>query len=153
MRTVRLGEKFDAVLIHDAISYMLTEDDLSRAFATARAHLGPGGILITGPDWMRGVSELPNISSKLGGAGELSYAEFVYDPDPSDTRVELVFTFFIPQPDGSVKVEVDRHQHGIFPLDTWLRLMRKAGFEAGTRALPLEEGAGTGYLVTGVVVR
>jgi SAM-dependent methyltransferase len=152
MRNVRLGEKFDAVLIHDAISYMLTEDDLFRAFATARAHLDPGGILIAGPDWMRGISEIPNISSKLGKAGELSYAEFVYDPDPSDTQIELVFTFFLPQPDGPVKVEVDRHQHGIFPLDTWLRLMRKGGFEAGTRALPVEEGAGTGYLITGVAV-
>ena len=27
---------FDAVLIHDAVSYMLTEDDLQAAFATAR---------------------------------------------------------------------------------------------------------------------
>ena len=152
MRTTRLGETFDAVLIHDAISYMLTEDDLLRAFQTARAHLTPGGILIAGPDWIRGASELPNISSKRGESGELSYAEYVYDPDPTDTQIELVFTFFLPQPDGSVKVEVDRHQHGIFPLETWLRLMRRAGFEAGTRAMPLEEGAGTGYLVTGVVV-
>ena len=39
MRTVRLGRTFDAVLIHDAVSYMLTEDDLRATFATARAHL------------------------------------------------------------------------------------------------------------------
>lgn len=35
---------FDAVLAHDAISYMLTEDDLRAVFATARAHLRPGGL-------------------------------------------------------------------------------------------------------------
>jgi len=38
MRTFRLpGRAFDAVLIHDAVSYMLTEDDLRAAFAPARA--------------------------------------------------------------------------------------------------------------------
>ena len=45
MRTVRLGETFDAVLVHDAISYMTTEADLLAVFATARAHLRPGGLL------------------------------------------------------------------------------------------------------------
>ena len=38
MRTVRLGRTFDAVFIHDAIMYMITEDDLAAALATAHAH-------------------------------------------------------------------------------------------------------------------
>ena len=46
MRTVRLGETFVAVLIHDAISYMTTEADLMAVFGTARAHLRPDGLLI-----------------------------------------------------------------------------------------------------------
>ena len=50
MRTVRLGETFDAVLVHDAISYMTTEADLLAIFATARAHLRPGDLLIAAPD-------------------------------------------------------------------------------------------------------
>ena len=50
MRTVRLGETFDAVLVHDAISYMTTEADLLAVFLTARAHLRPGGLLIAAPD-------------------------------------------------------------------------------------------------------
>ena len=33
MRSVRLGRRFQAVLIHDAISYMLTEEDLSATFS------------------------------------------------------------------------------------------------------------------------
>ena len=49
MRTVRLGRVFQAVLIHDAIQYMLTEADLRAAFATARAHLAPGGVIIAAP--------------------------------------------------------------------------------------------------------
>ena len=152
MRDFRIDEKFDAVIIHDAISYMLTEEDLAAAFATARAHLESGGVFITGPDWIRGISDIPNISSKLGEPGELSYTEYVHDPDPSDTQIELIFSFYIPQPDGSVRTEEDRHRHGLFPLDTWLRLMRGAGFEAGTRSLHLDDDAGPGYLVTGVAI-
>ena len=51
MRTVRLGETFDAVLVHDAIAYMTTEADLRAVFATARAHLRPDGLLIVAPDY------------------------------------------------------------------------------------------------------
>ena len=36
MRTVRLGRTFDAVFVHDAVAYMLTEDDL-RAAMTRRS--------------------------------------------------------------------------------------------------------------------
>ena len=46
MRSVRLGETFDAVLIEDAINYMTTEDELREVFATARAHLRAGVLLI-----------------------------------------------------------------------------------------------------------
>ena len=35
MRTLRLGRTFDVVFIHDAISYLTTEDDLRAAIETA----------------------------------------------------------------------------------------------------------------------
>src|SRR5512145_2793940 len=34
MRTLRLGRTFDAVFIHDAVMYMITEDDLRAAIET-----------------------------------------------------------------------------------------------------------------------
>jgi len=47
IRAVRLGETFDVVIsLFHVFSYMSTNDDLAAAFATARAHLRPGGILI-----------------------------------------------------------------------------------------------------------
>lgn len=44
---MRLGASFDAVIVADAIDYMLTEPDLAAAFATAHAHLRPGGVFCT----------------------------------------------------------------------------------------------------------
>ena len=53
MRTLRLGRTFDSVLIHDAICYMTTEDDLRAAMATAFEHLRLGGVAVFQPDEVR----------------------------------------------------------------------------------------------------
>src|SRR5687768_13232951 len=50
MRTVRLGRTFDTVLVHDAVMYMLTEEDLRAAIRTAFVHLRPGGAAVFAPD-------------------------------------------------------------------------------------------------------
>ena len=49
MRYVRLGKIFDVVLIHDAASYILTEEDLQNTFATAAVHLRLGGVFMVAP--------------------------------------------------------------------------------------------------------
>ena len=152
MRTLRLDRKFDAVFVLDAVSYMVSEADLRQTFETARAHLEPGGVFIAGPDWLEGITAIPNLSCKLGKDGELSYAEYVHDPDPDDTEIELIFNYFIPQEDGSVAVEEDRHRHGLFPLETWLLTMRDAGFESGTRRYPADITGGSGYYITGIAI-
>jgi SAM-dependent methyltransferase len=43
MRSVRLDRTFDAVFVHDALAYILTEADLQAVFETAAAHCRPGG--------------------------------------------------------------------------------------------------------------
>src|SRR6266571_1133387 len=47
MRSVRLGRRFDAVLIADSVAYMQTEKELRAAFRTAWVHLAPGGVFVT----------------------------------------------------------------------------------------------------------
>lgn len=47
VRTVRLAERFDAVIsLFHVMSYQTGNDDLMAAFATANAHLKPGGVFI-----------------------------------------------------------------------------------------------------------
>ena len=47
IRTVRVNQKFDAVIsLFHVFSYQTTNQDLKAAFATAKAHLNPGGLLI-----------------------------------------------------------------------------------------------------------
>ena len=155
MRTFRLpGRTFDAVLIHDAICYMLTEDDLRAAFATARAHLRPEGLLLVAPDLVRDTfTPGMKLSWRTQRDGvEIATEEIVSDNDPSDTVVESHFTYTINER-GSLRVEHDVHVTGLFPIAAWLSLMEEAGFR--TERIPLPgDGDGCGEnLFRGVLTR
>ena len=90
MRTVRLGETFDAVLVHDAISYMTSEADRLSVLEMARAHLRPGGLLIVAPDYYTETFETPHIDYETNhyAETELTYAEYSADLDSDDTTIE-----------------------------------------------------------------
>ena len=132
MRTLRLGRHFDAVLIHDAIGYMLTEDDLSAAFETAASHLKPGGAVIVMPDV---VAEKFEEETNHGGSNHedgrgMRYLEWQYAAKDSDaTHYEVHYSFMLRSSDGSVEVVHDHHQIGLFPTDTWVALLERAGFD------------------------
>jgi SAM-dependent methyltransferase len=134
MRSVRLGKKFKAVLIHDAISYLLTEDDLRATFKTAATHLDPGGILVVAPDHFRETFRNRKVSSSThtDGSITLTFIEYDCDPHPNDTTVESIMFYLIHQND-EVHIEVDRHITGLFPIQTWLDLMKNAGFTSEKR--------------------
>ena len=132
MRTVRLGRKFRAVLIHDAIDYMVTEDDLLRTFETAALHLDPGGVIVAAPDFVAETFQDGTVEHCQGRRGDLevTYVEYVYDAGRTDNRYEALMFFIIRRSGGAPLVEQDRHVHGLFPLETWLRLLGEAGFDA-----------------------
>jgi len=136
MRTVRLGREFDAVFVHDAIMYMTTGDDLRAAMRTAWEHLRPGGVAVFAPDCVR---EFFKPETRHGGHDEggrsLRYIELTHDPNPNDTTFVADYAYLLKEADGSVRVEHDRHICGIFPRDTWLRLLRETGFDPEIRTL------------------
>jgi len=145
MRTVRLSQTFDAVLIHDAIGHMLTEADLRATFATAKAHLSPGGLLLIAPDWVKEEFEGPQLFywTRSGSRGnkELSVTiqEYLHDPDPKDSQIESIYSYLI-QSEGSVRIERDVHVNGLFPVSTWMGLLDEAGFNAERVYLRGNEG-------------
>lgn len=132
MRSARLGRRFDAVFIHDAIDYMTTEADLRRALTTAFIHCAPGGVALFVPDAVR---ETFQPTTEHGGhdAGDdgdnraLRYLLWRFDPDPTDTTYTTEFVFLLREGEN-VRVEQDRHTCGLFARDEWLRLLRAVGF-------------------------
>jgi SAM-dependent methyltransferase len=131
MRDVRLGRRFDRVLIHDAICYMTTEADLRRALETAFEHCRPGGAAVFAPDHVR---ETFQQSSDHGGGDAstrgMRYLEWTWDPDPDDSTYTVDYAYLLRDADGTVRVEHDRHVEGLFARATWLRLLADVGLEA-----------------------
>ncbi len=148
MRTVRLDRKFKAVLAHDAISYMLTEEDLQAAFATARAHLDPGGVFITVPDWFRETFRETTASHRTLHQGdmELTFIKYVCDPDPTDSTIETRFFFLINQ-GGHVRMEHDRHVTGLYSIVDWQDWLADAGFDVEALEYPVYDDEGPGWLL------
>ena len=132
MRALRLGRQFDAVLAHDAVTYMTTEPDLRAAIETAFVHLRPGGVVVLVPDF---TAETFRPETTHGGhdgsdGRSLRYLEWASDPDPTDTTVVIDYAYLLRESDGSVRVLDDRHVEGIFPRATWLSLLADVGFQA-----------------------
>ncbi len=152
MRTVRLNRTFDAVFIHDAVSYMCTEADLCAAIRTALVHCRPGGVALLAPDHVR-ESFRPGTThgGHDRGARGLRYLEWTWDPDPLDNTYVCDFAYLLRDENGTVRAEYDRHVFGLFGRDVWLRAMADAGFDA--RSLPFEHSEvppGSGEFFVGV---
>ena len=153
MRSIRLGRTFSGALIHDAIDYMLTEADLRAAFATAQAHLEPGGVLLIAPDYFKETFAGPTVLHWIRPDADrsLTVIEYCHDPDPADTTIESIF-FFIWQEGGELRVEQDRHTTGLFPAATWLELLAEAGFTAERITHPGYEGGYGGHLLAATLL-
>jgi hypothetical protein len=99
MRSIRLGHHFKAVLIHDAISHMLDEDDLLASLRTAAAHLEPGGLLLAAPDRFEDSFDSPEVDSGQGSTDGLilTYFEYTHRAQRTVPRVETILTYVIEQ--------------------------------------------------------
>ncbi|MCH7812113.1 MAG: class I SAM-dependent methyltransferase [Chloroflexi bacterium] len=129
MRTLRLGRAFDAVFIHDAVSYLTTAADLRAAIETAFAHCKPGGVTLFAPDHVRESFRARTSHGGHDGEGRsLRYLEWSYDPDPSDTTYVTEMVYLLREGDGPPRVEYERHTMGLFVRNVWLSLLREAGF-------------------------
>jgi SAM-dependent methyltransferase len=130
MRTIRLGRHFDAVLVHDAIDYIIGTQDLRQVIQTAAAHCKPGGIALFVPDYVKDTfSELTG-----GGGGGVDaagrtaiFVERTWDPDPADDWVQADYEFTLHTPasatEGSTQVVHESHRLSAFSRNTWLSLL------------------------------
>jgi SAM-dependent methyltransferase len=146
MRSIRLGRQFDAVLVHDAVDYVTTQEDLSSVIGTAFAHCRPGGLALFAPD-----HTAETFRAGTGGGGghdgtgrEASFRERTSDPDPGDDWILAEYEFTLRDPDGTVQVVPEAHRLGSFSRPAWLRLLRAAGFDAEARpGVKAGNGAGS----------
>lgn len=147
MQSIRLERTFDVVLIHDAIAYMTSEDDLAATFATARAHLESGGVFMTMPDHYIDRPVWPYINHRTyeRDGRELTYIEYSA-PDPNEPSLLQSSFLFVITENGERRMELDHHTTGLFRVDTWRQLLEEAGFSVERLDYPVADGPISQYL-------
>ena len=134
MREFSLPERFDAIVVDDAVAYMTSRDDLGRLFRAAYCHLEPGGVMVVSPDktketFEQNESHITHAETKGKPEGvDVVFIENDYDPDPEDDTFEALIIYLIREK-GVLRVVEDLHTLGIFQADLWPALLREAGFE------------------------
>jgi len=128
MRTIDLGEYFDAVAIPDSIGYMTTQIDLQSTLTTAYKHLKPGGVLLIVTSTTEQLTENNFVYTGSREDVEITVYENNYIADPSKTVYEATFVYLIRHK-GKLEIHTDSHVLGVFKLDMWIKLLKEVGFE------------------------
>lgn len=123
MRTVALGETFDAVFIHDAIGYMRTLADLRAALSTAKNHVRVGGCVLLAPDYVRETFVGHTHPEGIDGDGRaLRYLEWTWQrPGQTDGYV-IDYTLVMREGEAEPTIVNDRHYNGLFARAQWRSL-------------------------------
>ncbi|MFW6336024.1 MAG: class I SAM-dependent methyltransferase [Phycisphaeraceae bacterium] len=139
MRSLRLDETFDAVLVHDAIDYMTTPEDARAALVTVAAHLRPGGVAVIAPTYVADDFEDGDYEADQAHADglTLTYLSYARRRPGDPYRLELHLAYVIDR-GGDIEVVHDAHECGLFALDQWHRWIEEAGLQSN------EEGTTVG---------
>ncbi len=140
MRSLKLSKQFDAVLVHDAISYMSRLSDLKAALHSAYIHTRPGGIAIVTPDSYRETFvEQHYVYLGQDEKRSLKALEWSWDPQPSDDSYQADYVFMLRE-SGRLRTVHDQHTVGLFSQETWLTLLTDLGFQVSWLPRPIGEG-------------
>ena len=156
MRNFELGQTFDVVLIHDAIDYLLTADDVASTLQRVHDHLRPGGLALIAPTYTRETFSDGESADDAAASDthDLTYFSYVHDPDESDSSFEMILLYLIRDAQTrAVEVVEDRHTCGLFTRADWLSMIESAGLSAEFVEQGDEDADGAWSLFVGRRVR
>jgi len=128
MRTLRLGRRFGAVVLHDAVNYMTTLDDLAQALETAYAHLSPDGAVIVVPDDTQETFRPSTSTGGRDGDDGRGLRYLMWTNAPRQNTYAVDFAILLRSADGKTELLQERHTFGLFSRECWIDAFRKAGF-------------------------
>jgi hypothetical protein len=128
MRSLELGECFDAVAVPDSIGHMTATNELKSAIITGHKHLKPGGVLLIVVNIREEFRENNFVYTGIKGDVEITVFENNSMSDPNGTTYEATFVYLIRRR-GEIEIINDYHTIGIFKLQAWLDLLKEVGFD------------------------
>ena len=129
MRTIRLDESFDIVLIHDAVMHMASPDDLTAALVTAHAHLKPGGIGLFCPDCtLESYEPRTSLGGSDGQGCGMRFLEWDQPIRPGSNHYRVDLVYLLKVGDAPVRIEQDGDDFAVYAQSQWLSMLGEAGF-------------------------
>ncbi|MGD9021048.1 MAG: class I SAM-dependent methyltransferase [Lysobacterales bacterium] len=126
MRSVELGQRFDAVVIPDSIDYAATLPDLEMTIATACGHLKPGGVLLVVAKTREEFRANNFCYTGERDGIEVTVFENNHVHEPGRRSYEANLVYLIRR-NGKLKIYTDRHVLGLFSQREWLSVLQDAG--------------------------
>ena len=128
MRSLRLGEQFDAVMVHDALMYLTTHEDLLACLQTAADHCRPGGVVLLLPDVVRERFEEGNtlLAGRDTEGASVRLMEWHWDPDREDCTFRVEFSLLVRDKE-EVRSHHETHTMGLFDQSTWEAAVKSVG--------------------------
>lgn len=110
----------------DSLCYLPKTADFKRTFQEAYEHLTEEGVFLFDVFTTEHIESLDGYSYHDEMPGIL----FVWDSfhGESEHSIEHDLSFFIEQEDGSYAREMELHQERTYPIDTYLSMLKEAGF-------------------------
>lgn len=128
MRTIKLGKKFDAVILPESIGYMTTTEDLKKAICSANKHLKPGGVLLICANIKETFKSNNFVYTGEKGDIEITIFENNYISRENDSIYEATIIYLI-RDKGKLETFIDIHKLGLFDKKTWYSILKGEGFE------------------------
>ena len=127
MRNLEGFGLYDAMISFcDSLCYLPKTADFKRTFQEAYEHLREEGVFLFDVFTTEHIESLDGYSYHDEMPGIL----FVWDSfhGESEHSIEHDLSFFIEQEDGSYVREMELHQERTYPIDTYLSMLKEAGF-------------------------
>src|SRR4051812_33686753 len=128
MRSVRLDDVFDAVIIHDAINHITRAEDLLATLTTARVHLAQDGVAIVLPDDTAETFRAGISTGGQDGAEGRSLRYLLWTGPAHGTAYRIDFAIMCRDTDGSTQAIHEAFDFGLFSRATWQSAFLNAGF-------------------------
>ena len=128
---LNLNEKFDVILVHDAVMYLKNLEAAQLMMQSIQQHLAPKGVAILIPD---AIKESFYERSFLGGASgihndqmvDAQLTEWHWDPNPEDDQVMVEFSLLLRE-NGTVQSVHESHPMLVLSLAQWMTLFNEVG--------------------------
>lgn len=141
MLAVELPGRFQAITVHDSLTYLTSRQQVIELFLNARRHLQPDGVLLFAPDYFRDHFDGPytSLTRNCERGLDVTLTHYEYDPDPQDTTFSAHYVSFVRQ-GSELNIFQEEQCLGLFDREHWFDMAREAGYEVKALPYPVWEG-------------